>query len=178
MFLGGLWHGVSLCYIAWGVLHGLSLALHKVWLAIVPGAKKVGAEMRLVWRLPAMFLTFHIVALGWLLFASAQLAPKMEVEDTTLFMDMLNRIAYNFSLDDALTLVKSSGVALLLLVVGYVMHFLPRSINNGIQSLVTRSGFVGQWLLIVVVVWIVMQCGAMIEDVTGVAAGLPMYADY
>jgi hypothetical protein len=93
-------------------------------------------------------------------------------------MDMLNRIAYNFSLDDALTLVKSSGVALLLLVVGYVMHFLPRSINNGIQTLVTRSGFVGQWLLIVVVVWIVMQCGAMIEDVTGVAAGLPMYADY
>ena len=178
MFLGGLWHGVSLCYIAWGVLHGLSLALHKVWLSIVSGAKKVGAEMRLVWRLPAMFLTFHIVAFGWLLFASAQLAPKMEVEDTTLFMDMLNRIAYNFSLDDALTLVKSSGVALLLLVVGYVMHFLPRSINNGIQTLVTRSGFVGQWLLIVVVVWIVMQCGAMIEDVTGVAAGLPMYADY
>jgi hypothetical protein len=44
--------------------------------------------------------------------------------------------------------------------------------------MVTRSGFVGQWLLIVAVIWIVMQCSAMLLAETGVAAGLPMYADY
>ena len=178
MFLGGLWHGVSLCYIAWGVLHGVALALHKVWLKIVPGAKKVGEEMRLICRVPATLLTFHIVAFGWLLFASAQLAPKMGVEDMTLFEDMINRIINNFSVSDFPLLVETSGVAMCLLVVGYVMHFLPRSLSVGIQSLVTRSGFVGQWLLIVVVVWVVMQCGAMLIAETGVAAGLPMYADY
>ena len=44
--------------------------------------------------------------------------------------------------------------------------------------MVTRSGFVGQWLLIVTVIWIVMQCSQMLLAETGVVAGLPMYADY
>lgn len=178
MVLGGLWHGVSICYMAWGVLHGVALALHKLWLKVVPRSKKVGAEMKPLWRLLATLVTFHTVAFGWLLFASAQQAPKMGVEDYTLAVDMLQRIAYNFSIADFWSIVDGSAVALVLMAVGYAMHFLPRSLNGRVQSVVTRLGFVGQWLIIVAVIWVVMQCSAMLVAETGVAAGLPMYADY
>ena len=178
MVLGGLWHGVSICYMAWGVLHGLALALHKVWLKIVPWAKKTGAEMHPIVRFGATFITLHIVAFGWLLFASAQQAPKMGVEDYALFNDMITRIATNFHIADIVPAIGASGVAIAIMCVGYTLHYLPKSLNGTMQRMVTRSGFVGQWLLIVTVIWIVMQCSQMLLVETGVAAGLPMYADY
>jgi D-alanyl-lipoteichoic acid acyltransferase DltB (MBOAT superfamily) len=178
MVLGGLWHGVSICYMAWGVLHGLALALHKIWLRIVPWAKKTGAEMHPIIRFGATLITLHIVAFGWLLFASAQQAPKMGMEDYTLFSEMINRITTNFHIADIIPAIQASGVAIAIMCTGYIMHYLPKRLNGTIQRMVTRSGFVGQWLLIVTVIWVVMQCSAMLVAETGVAAGLPMYADY
>lgn len=67
MALGGLWHGASLTFVAWGLLHGLGLAAERWW-----------GERRAASREPALtypgriwaqrFLTFHFVCLGWLLF--------------------------------------------------------------------------------------------------------------
>lgn len=178
MVLGGLWHGVSICYMAWGVLHGLALALHKIWLRIVPWAKKTGAEMHPVVRIGATLITLHIVAFGWLLFASAQQAPKMGMEDYTLFSEMITRITTNFHIADIMPAIQASGVAIAIMCAGYIMHYLPKRLNGTIVRMVTRSGFVGQWVLIVAVIWIVMQCSAMLVAETGAAAGLPMYADY
>lgn len=169
MLLGGLWHGVGITFIAWGALHGVALALHKVWLEVVPGAKRFGAEMKPVWRVLATILTFNIVAFGWLLFT----ADDMSVVD-----DMLKRIAENFSFEELDTLLSGSGVAMVLMVVGYAMHALPKRFDLGVQRLVTRSGFVGQWLLVVAAIWMVMQCNAMLAASCGAANDLPMYAAF
>ena len=177
MVLGGLWHGVGICYMAWGVLHGLALALHKVWLKIIPWAKKTGAEMHPIVRFTSTLITLHIVAFGWLLFASAHQRPALG-EDLALCRDMIDRIATNFHIADIVPALEASGVAIAIMCLGYILHYLPKRLNFKIQGLVTRSGFIGQWLLIVVVIWIVMQCSAMLVAETGVAAGLPMYADY
>ena len=91
---------------------------------------------------------------------------------------MINRIATNFRAEDIIPSIEASGVAMVIMYIGYVLHFLPKSFNGAVQRMVTRSGFIGQWILIVAVVWIVMQCSAMLVAETGVAAGLPMYADY
>ena len=42
MILGGLWHGAALRFVLWGALHGVALALHKLWMSLVPGAKEIG----------------------------------------------------------------------------------------------------------------------------------------
>ena len=44
MLLGGLWHGAAVRFILWGALHGAALALHKLWMAVVPGAKATGVD--------------------------------------------------------------------------------------------------------------------------------------
>ena len=169
MFLGGLWHGVGITFIAWGMLHGVALALHKVWLKVVPGAKTLGRDMKPVWRWLATAFTFNLVAFGWLLFTA---------EDMGVVEDMLSRIANNFSFAEADALVSGSGVAMVLMAVGYVMHALPRGFDLGVQRVVTRLGFVGQWLLVVVAIWMVMQCDAMLAAESGAQTGLPMYAAF
>ena len=168
MFLGGLWHGVGLTFIAWGLLHGIALALHKVWMKIVPGAKAVGREMRVWWRIPAVLFTFHIVAFGWLLFTSKDMA---QVESVVM------AIAHRFSFADFVPMVERSAVAFAIMAIGYVMHALPRKVDNGVMRAVTRSGFVGQWLVMVVMIWAVMQCDMMLAAMGGGGA-LPMYAAF
>ena len=68
LLLGGLWHGAAVRFILWGALHGIALALHKLWLSVVPGSKATGAEMRWFWRIPGIFFTFNLVCFGWLMF--------------------------------------------------------------------------------------------------------------
>ena len=169
MFLGGLWHGVGMTFIAWGLLHGVALALHKVWLSVVPSAKTLGRDMGIVRRIGATLLTFNLVAFGWLLFTA---------EDMTVVGDMLNRIAYNFSFADFVPMVEESKVAMIMLAVGYIIHFLPKSFNDSAVRGITRVGFVGEWIIIVVAIWLVMQCDALLMLHTGAGGGLPMYAAF
>lgn len=169
MFLGGLWHGVGMTFIAWGLLHGVALALHKMWLRFVPRAKAVGSDMRPFWRILATLFTFNLVAFGWLLFTA---------KDMTVVVDMLSRIAYNFSLAEFDTLVKGSGAALIIMAVGYIMHALPRKVDRGVVRGISRIGFVGQALLLVVAIWMVMQCDALLAVECGTGGGLPMYAAF
>jgi D-alanyl-lipoteichoic acid acyltransferase DltB (MBOAT superfamily) len=169
MFLGGLWHGVGLTFVAWGLLHGVALALHKLWLRVVPKAQTLGRDMSFVRRVVATLFTFNLVAFGWLLFTA---------EDMTQVGDMLSRIAYNFSLAEFVPMVEGSAVAMVLMAIGYVMHFLPRGLNDICARGIARLGFVGEWVIIVVVVWLVMQCDAMLALSVGGGDGLPMYAAF
>ena len=169
MFLGGLWHGVGMTFIAWGLLHGVALALHKVWLGVVPWARALGRDMGVLRRIAATFLTFNFVAFGWLLFTA---------EDMAQVGDMLSRIAYNFSFAEFVPMVEESWVAMIMMVVGYVMHFLPKSLNNGAVRGIARLGFVGEWIIVVVAIWLVMQCDALLMLHTGAGGGLPMYAAF
>ena len=68
----GLWHGITLNFIAWGLWHGFGLFIQNrysdkvrpltAWLAERPGLNAVS-------RVFSTVLTFHFVALGWVWFA-------------------------------------------------------------------------------------------------------------
>ena len=169
MFLGGLWHGVGLTFVAWGLLHGVALALHKLWLRVIPSAKTLGRDMGVVRRVLATLFTFNLVAFGWLLFTASDMAQVQT---------MLWRICNNFSLAEFVPMVEESAVAMVLMAVGYVMHFLPRLFNDLCARDLTRLGFMGQWLVMVVAIWLVMQCDALLALSVGGGGGLPMYAAF
>lgn len=44
MLLGGLWHGAGAQFIVWGALHGLALAVHKIFMEFFP-SKKIKAQI-------------------------------------------------------------------------------------------------------------------------------------
>jgi alginate O-acetyltransferase complex protein AlgI len=61
MFLGGLWHGASWTFIAWGLFHGVLLSLHRA----VPLPKWTGQT----WCKPFnVAFTFVLVCIGWVFF--------------------------------------------------------------------------------------------------------------
>jgi alginate O-acetyltransferase complex protein AlgI len=62
MLLGGLWHGASWTFVVWGGLHGLALAVHKLWL-------DSGKERK--WKVPGVVgwaTTYVYVCFCWVLF--------------------------------------------------------------------------------------------------------------
>ena len=69
-------------------------------------------------------------------------------------------------------------VAMIMMAVGYVMHFLPKSLNSGAVRGIARLGFVGEWVIVVAAIWLVMQCDALLAMSVGGGDGLPMYAAF
>jgi hypothetical protein len=68
MLLGGLWHGASWMFVLWGAYHGTLLVLERVLGSPGPPSAKAWG------RAARVFLTFHLVCLGWVLFRSPDLA--------------------------------------------------------------------------------------------------------
>jgi D-alanyl-lipoteichoic acid acyltransferase DltB (MBOAT superfamily) len=66
MTIGGIWHGANWKFIVWGIAHGLALAIHKLFVSYLQ--KKNIAVSSLWSTLWPGLLTFHLVALLWILF--------------------------------------------------------------------------------------------------------------
>ncbi len=148
MLLGGLWHGAAMRFLMWGALHGTALALHKVWLTVVPGSKMLGSQMPLWRRVGGMFITFHLVCFGWLMFR----AESMQVVEL-----MLHQIFYNFNLAVAPQIITGYLGVAILMGVGYMLHLLPSSVDNWARRVVVASPLVVQIVMIAAMVWLVMQ---------------------
>jgi alginate O-acetyltransferase complex protein AlgI len=67
MTLGGLWHGASLSFILWGLLHGVALVVERMLGVTGPGGHR-HVPAAISW-----FVTFHFVCLTWVFFRAPSL---------------------------------------------------------------------------------------------------------
>ncbi len=72
MLLGGLWHGASWTFVAWGGLHGLYLVLHKLLSRTKNGVAdgSIGRFKYLITNMHFVVFTYLLVLVTWLLFRS------------------------------------------------------------------------------------------------------------
>jgi len=68
MLLGGLWHGASWTFVAWGGLHGVGLIVCHAWQRLSRGK---GRRCRRAIPCSGIFFTFAFVAFAWIFFRSA-----------------------------------------------------------------------------------------------------------
>lgn len=148
MLLGGLWHGASLRFVLWGALHGVSLAIHKFLMSCFPSLKPVGSDMSWGHRVIGMVITFHLVCFGWIFFR----ADNMQIAG-----DMLSQIIYHFHPEVFPQFVAGYTGVCFLMVLGYLFHFMPKSMESGMQIVVTRSPLFIQVLMVVLAIFIVVQ---------------------
>lgn len=148
MLLGGLWHGAAVRFILWGALHGAALALHKLWLRFVPGAKATGGEMHWWSRAAGIFFTFNLVCLGWLMFR----AESMQTVSL-----MLHQIFYNFNAPMIPQVLSGYAGVFALIGAGYLLHLVPGRIDNAVQRLVVHAPLVLQVVMAAAMIWCVMQ---------------------
>ncbi|WP_394826015.1 MBOAT family O-acyltransferase [Pendulispora albinea] len=106
MLLGGLWHGASWNFVIWGGLHGVALAVTRMWQRARNGVS--------AWFLPrplAVLLTFHYVCFAWIFFRAPSFAHARA---------MLGRIAQGtFGTDNLAPKV------LVVLVLALALQFVP-----------------------------------------------------
>jgi alginate O-acetyltransferase complex protein AlgI len=74
MTLGGLWHGASVNFVIWGMLHGAALVVERML-----GVTGEGGHRRIPAAI-AWFITFHFVCVTWVFFRS----PSLEGAQTYL----------------------------------------------------------------------------------------------
>lgn len=74
MVLGGLWHGANWTFVLWGLLHGVGIAFLHVANRI-PGIHDVRALPKWLGAL----ITFHFVAIAWVLFRSPTLDKAINI---------------------------------------------------------------------------------------------------
>ena len=65
MVIGGIWHGANWTYVFWGLLHGLALAVHKVWMKVTKSDKKKPTG---IGSIISIILTFLFTSFCWIFF--------------------------------------------------------------------------------------------------------------
>jgi D-alanyl-lipoteichoic acid acyltransferase DltB (MBOAT superfamily) len=80
MLLGGLWHGAAWTFVAWGMYHGVLLAVHR---ACTPLLEKLPAPkttfVKNLWFFIRVAAFFHLVCVGWLFFRALSLIQAYQM---------------------------------------------------------------------------------------------------
>jgi alginate O-acetyltransferase complex protein AlgI len=142
MLLGGLWHGASWRFVIWGGLHGAALAVHKAF------SSRWEFEDKPVWNIVCVFVTFHFVCFCWIFFRANDIASVV---------DMLNQIVFNFHAAVFFEFVSGYAGVVSLLVIGYLLHFVPQSVSDLVEKRVTNMSLPMKAACIVAVIVIVIQ---------------------
>ncbi|MDR7335076.1 MBOAT family protein [Roseateles asaccharophilus] len=74
MILGGLWHGASWTFVAWGTLHGCYLMVHHGFRHLVGEPVLARLAGWRAWRFSAWLLTLLAVMVAWVLFRATSFA--------------------------------------------------------------------------------------------------------
>ncbi len=143
MLLGGLWHGAAWRFVIWGGLHGIALVVHKRWSETI-GPRFTGR----VSRIAGLFLTFHFVCFCWIYFRAA------DIENVNV---MLRQIVLNFHLDVLFQFISGYKWVVLLMIIGFVLHFIPENITDKVRTRIIRMSLPMKAVCIVAVIVLVIQ---------------------
>jgi len=142
MLLGGLWHGAASRFIIWGALHGLALAVEKWINRNFPGSS---GTLR---RILGGILTFHFVCFCWIFFRA---------DGMDKISQMFNQMIYAFHPEFFPDFLKGYISVLFWMILGFGLHFLPKSSELAAQRLATALPLLGKALLLTAIIALVMQ---------------------
>lgn len=153
MLLGGLWHGASWNFVIWGCVHGISLCAHKAWQQFLGHDKHYHPSG--VRRVLAILVTFHLVCFCWLFFAGTSFEGSLA---------MLGQIFTNFQPQLITQFVAGYPEVTALMVLGFVLHFLPSSWNERFEGVMGRTPSIMLALMLAaMIVWVVQVKGSEIQ---------------
>jgi len=146
MLLGGLWHGAGWLFVIWGALHGLALLFEKISFKALKKAKL---------RIPkfiGFLFTFHFIVITWIVFRSP------DVDTLQLFFI---RLFSAFSIYDMSKLFNSYSGVVLIMFVGYMMHWLPSELERLVKWKLVKANVVIKIIAVVVFGLIIYQFSQM-----------------
>lgn len=140
MVLGGLWHGANLKFVIWGAIHGVALALHKVWISIF----KVSKKSSIIIHFLSVVFTFHVVAFAWIFFRADS------IQNVNY---MLLQIFNNFNVEIIPEMIVSYKIIFILILSAFIIHWLPVKIKDFYMNIFIKSPI---YLKIVITILIIL----------------------
>ena len=110
--------------------------------------KALGCEMKPWRRVLGVLITFHVVCFGWILFRATSMKAVGE---------MLRQIFTNFHPEVFMQFVSGYKGVFALMVIGYVLHFMPKRSEDVLREIVTRSPLLIQAAILAIAIFIVVQ---------------------
>jgi alginate O-acetyltransferase complex protein AlgI len=87
MLLGGLWHGASWTFVAWGGLHGAYLLINHMWRSIAAQLPRPGRLLGSLGTAAGTVLTFMAVVIAWVPFRAPSFAGAQAMLNAMLAAD-------------------------------------------------------------------------------------------
>lgn len=147
MLLGGLWHGAAFRFILWGAFHGIALAFHKFinsfQLPAWDNFSKSAAG-----KIINLLITFHFVCFCWIFFRVSSMETGWE---------MISQITHHFNPQIFFDFVAGYKGVLFLMATGYILHFIPSSVEKTAETYVTNLSLAGKAVILVAVIVLVVQ---------------------
>jgi D-alanyl-lipoteichoic acid acyltransferase DltB (MBOAT superfamily) len=117
MALGGIWHGAGWTFLVWGLLHGVGLAVFRLWQSVRRGRSATESMTTATGRFAAGIFTFHYVLLGWIFFRAANMKTAFAI------LQQIGTLKYSFG--------NTTPAFLFVLAFAAAAHFVPRNWYNG-----------------------------------------------
>jgi alginate O-acetyltransferase complex protein AlgI len=155
MLLGGLWHGASWRFIIWGGLHGAALSIHKWYIerkhSNVPSSNR---RIPSIPRIGRILITFHFVCLGWIFFRASSMENVGQ---------MLSQILFSFNGQILFEFLSGYKTVMLLILIGFMLHFIPEHIELNTRERLVRSHFIlkAAWMLSIIILVIQTKSAAI-----------------
>lgn len=147
MLLGGLWHGAAFRFILWGALHGLALGVHKFILSFKwPPVRN--SFLKTSGTILSVIFTFHFVCFCWIFFRAQDMHTAGLV---------INQITTHFSPGIFADFVIGYKGVIFLMVLGYILHFIPTSVEQRAETWVTNLSLAGKFAILFITILLVIQ---------------------
>ena len=76
MVIGGIWHGANWTYVFWGLLHGIALAVHKLWMKLTKSGKR---KPSVLGSIISIVLTFAFASFCWIFFRADSFENAIDI---------------------------------------------------------------------------------------------------
>ncbi|SIO62233.1 D-alanyl-lipoteichoic acid acyltransferase DltB, MBOAT superfamily [Singulisphaera sp. GP187] len=119
MIIGGLWHGAAWTFVLWGFYQGVLLVGHRLARPLLDRVRPTELIDRACWKALRIFVTFHLVCLGWLIFRASSIAQVK---------GMLGAIVYKASIP-ASAYILPVAVCILPLLLVQIVQFLSKDLD-------------------------------------------------
>jgi len=145
MLIGGLWHGAAWRFVVWGGLHGIALAFERLLKSYIKIPQNI--LTRIFTRIIGVIITFHFVTFAWVFFRAPDFGTAIDL------IGMASQI--DFKEEHWLSVVFAYKNVMIVLLSGFIMHFLPNFFVQWIQRFFTALPIFVKALVIGLVLWLV-----------------------
>lgn len=146
MIVGGLWHNPDQNFVIWGAMNGVGLVIYNHWKKISPYEKSSWWIVHF-WKI---FITFNFITFTRLWF-------RLKGDDKP--MEMLNHIKdnFNFSPESFQQICTIFMPALIIMVIGFIIHWLPEKVKDGCQNAFTALPIPLQTIVVALTIFLTYQ---------------------